>query len=292
MGSELELRRPADPESADRYETLAAVAIEDVQDPDEAMRLLDKVRLADEAVRLQRLGEDRERRWHVLVLRAERKVGELLGPAQPGNKTGRARTNVSATNVSDADRVARNQARKVAAVPAEKFEEYVSTASNPTRAGLLRSANGKAKPPGRGGKVKGQQTGKTGRRRKDWRGQTPGQRLRELREQKRSTAEAYLQLFKFSVEIAKMCVILEAFNVQDYGTSDVELWRMAEILDDLISLGEWHNVQMSVLLRYMKDNEVMRRIEKLRNTEGRTPEEIAAFEAMAKRLERKLALTS
>jgi hypothetical protein len=73
-------------------------------------------------------------------LRAERRWGELLGPAAIGRPAG----NVSATDVSDsAEREARRQARKVAEVPAEAFDAYVTAEREdpPTRAGVLRIAS-------------------------------------------------------------------------------------------------------------------------------------------------------
>lgn len=72
-------------------------------------------------------------------LRAERRWGELLGRAErdappPGGVS-------DANAMSGAERVARREARKVAEVPADAFEAYVTAAREdpPTRAGVLRA---------------------------------------------------------------------------------------------------------------------------------------------------------
>lgn len=57
-------------------------AIENVTDPDEAESLLRKVKLAEDAARLAQIGGERAQRWAGLKLLAERRYGELLGPAE------------------------------------------------------------------------------------------------------------------------------------------------------------------------------------------------------------------
>jgi len=60
-----------------------------------------------------------ERRWRGIRLRAERRYGELLGPKRPGKRT--------SDRLSEVEHKSRERARKVAAVPAEKFEDYLSS---------------------------------------------------------------------------------------------------------------------------------------------------------------------
>jgi hypothetical protein len=123
------------PAVADRLEADAVAAIETIETPEAAEALLAQITLCDDAMRLAKLGEDRERRWKVLRLKAERRYGELLGPAE----TGRPEGNVTGGHVSsDVERKARKQARKVAAVPQGAFDDYVASEPKPSREGLLR----------------------------------------------------------------------------------------------------------------------------------------------------------
>ena len=122
----------------DAMENDALNAIESVTEPNEAERLLAKVRAVQEAQRLARVGADYEKRWGVVRLKAERKYGELLGPAKTG---GVRETHVSGSHVmTDAERQAARVARKVAKVPDEVFDGYLENAEEPTRAELLRTS--------------------------------------------------------------------------------------------------------------------------------------------------------
>ena len=136
-------RNGATPALADQWEAEALDAIENVQDPAEAERLLGRVTLATEAMRIAKLGEDRERRWKALWLKAERRYGELLPPKQPGKRTDKA-TSGSLPGV-DPDQAKR--ARKVAAVPDDVFNDYVANDPKPSREGLLRKATDPKKRP-------------------------------------------------------------------------------------------------------------------------------------------------
>jgi hypothetical protein len=100
--------------------------------------LLRQITAYQQAVRLAKLGAEQERRWGGIRLQAERKVGELLPPEQPGRRSD-LEPLVADQRLSQADYDARKKARKVAAVPEDKFTEYVATADAPTRAGLLRT---------------------------------------------------------------------------------------------------------------------------------------------------------
>ena len=143
---------------ADRLETEWLDAIEAITNPDEAEGLLGAVKTADEAVRVRKLGRDRVRRWGRVVLLAERKWAELRGPAvgvggQGGNRNAsknesRASGFVSPEERAEAKAAAERlrQARKVAAVDPEEFNDYVNGNTRPTREGLL----GRGSPPGPG----------------------------------------------------------------------------------------------------------------------------------------------
>lgn len=109
--------------------------IEAVTTPEEALGLLDRIAAAEAILRLEERSHDFERRWRAVALEAQRRYGQILGAA----KTGRPK-NVSGTYVPPAERVAKSQARKVAAVPQELFEEYIEEAEQPSREGLLREA--------------------------------------------------------------------------------------------------------------------------------------------------------
>lgn len=123
---------------ADAWEADALDAIETVDDPDAAEALLARIKLAEQAIRLSRLGADREQRWGRVRLMGERRYGELLGPAKHG---GDRRSESTSTAEVDRDYTAEHRAREVAEVPEPAFQEYVDTAGQPTRAGLLREAN-------------------------------------------------------------------------------------------------------------------------------------------------------
>lgn len=135
MSTEIAVSASLDVAELEQLESDALHAIESVTEPSEAERLLARVRAVQEAQRLARLGADYEKRWGVVRLKAERKYGELLGPAERGRPV----KNVSAThNMTDAERTAARVARKVAQVPDEIFIEFIETEEEPTRAGLLR----------------------------------------------------------------------------------------------------------------------------------------------------------
>lgn len=110
----------------------------------EAEQLWRMVTAADTAARLMRLHGDKWLRFGKLKLRAERRWGELLGPAE----IGRPLENVTASNVSSgSDRAAKHRAREVAEVPAEVFDAYVEKAKDPEtlrRGRLLRVAREQA----------------------------------------------------------------------------------------------------------------------------------------------------
>lgn len=332
----MEPRKVTGPAMADRYETDLLAAIEDVTDPDEAENLIKVATIAEEAVRLQRLGAGRMHRWAVVRLRAERKWGELLGPAGPGGGTGANQytgSSPSSKGAAKAAENARRKAREVYAVDEQVFEHYVMSRPNPSRAGLLRGSTPKTRRSYaetetealrkeirrrlRAGKktdfrqlmdrfdmgqgfvqqqiaiVKELMTAEgqrpAGSRAKNWNGKTAPTRQRELKESARaSDAESYLRLMKMQTEIWKLCSVLENFRIEDLPLNEVSLQTIIDLLDDLISLGTWHHQALASVSKWVSDSDRRRRIEALRNTDGRQPEEVKAYLAMADKLERKL----
>lgn len=92
-----------------------------VRDADDAEVLWRKLSAIDEAARLAKVHGDVQLQAGRLKLRAERRWGELLGPAEHGG----SRDQVSSGNLKAADRAARHKAREVAAVPEPVFEKYL-----------------------------------------------------------------------------------------------------------------------------------------------------------------------
>lgn len=121
---------------------------------------------------------------------------------------------------------------------------------------------------------------------RNWTGKSNGQRVCELQAERRR--DTYNELVDVQYRFSRMCVILEAIHVQDYLKRDVELWKITDMYDDLISLGEWHTRQLSAVQGYLDDFEVVSRIEKLRNVAGRTPEEAETALRLADKLEKAL----
>ena len=130
------------------------------------------------------------------------------------------------------------------------------------------------------------QTQLVGGRPQNWNGKSNDKRLRELRVEKREGN--YLELASVQQRFAQMCVILEDINLRDYGLDDVSVDKIMDIYDDLVSLGEWHGRQLSAIQGYLNEIDARKRIEKLRNVTGRTPEETATALRLADRLEQKL----
>jgi len=126
---------------ADQWEADALEAIENVATPEDAEALLLRIKLAEQAIRLAKLGAEREQRWGRVRLLGERRYGELLGPPEPGK-----RSDLFQGERGSVDSNTAHRAREVAAVAEadpQGFEEYLDTAPNPTRAGLLREVGGK-----------------------------------------------------------------------------------------------------------------------------------------------------
>lgn len=126
-------------------------------------------------------------------------------------------------------------------------------------------------------------------RARNWDGKTTPARQRELKgRQKALDAEAFLEIMKMQAVIYKLCDALENFRIQDCPLEEVALWRISDLLDDLISLGTWADRSISAVQGWLGDADVRKKIELLRDVRGRTPEEAANFERRAAKLERQL----
>lgn len=112
--------------------------------PEEAERQLAEATTPEEAWRIYELSLDREEGWRAVKLKAERRYGELLGLAEHGGD--RKSDQVTSSHLNANERKTRQRARKVAAVPKEKFEEYLNSTDKPSREGLLRE-HGPKRPP-------------------------------------------------------------------------------------------------------------------------------------------------
>jgi transposase-like protein len=125
-------------------------------------------------------------------------------------------------------------------------------------------------------------------RSRNWDGKTNPGRLRELREQRNIDAENFLEIMKMQAVIYKLCAQLENFRIQDCPLEEVALWRISDLLDDLISLGTWADRSISAVQGWLGDADVRAKIEQLRDVRGRTPEEAENFLRRAAKLERQL----
>ena len=92
------------------------------------------------------------------------------------------------------------------------------------------------------------------------------------------------------VRMNQATLIFEDVAMTDLDLDHQDLDDVALLYDLLLTMGIWHDRALSAVQGWMTDGNVRARIAKLRDTTGRTPEEIAAFERVAKRLERKLAM--
>ena len=255
-------------------------AIEEVQDPAEAERLLGLIKVAEHAIRISKLGRDREHRWGRIRLLGERRYGELLPPKSVGGRP-QKETLLREQSFSQSDHNARKAARQVAAVPEEKFKDYVQNDPKPSRAGLLRSVE-----PKKSESMKRERPSDP-RRRASWNGKSNPKRQAELLERKRS-GEAYTTTLRLQLRISELCGALESLPLKDLNLGEAELALVADIHDDLIALGEWHDRALSAVQAWMVDEHVREKIRKLRDVTGREPAEAETYCKLADRLERKL----
>ena len=292
------VREDASLAEIDRMEQAAADAISDVQDPDAAEQLLHQVTVAEHAVRLAKVSEEREQRWGRLRLLSERRYGELLPPKQPGKKA-----------VTGGDRSARmtaSRARKVADVPKDDFDDYVNTTARPTRSGLLRRFASKvqatkpkpkpkkeALPPleeavGRlRGKVRHLRT-LSRRQMPKWsrpdmadveavlkgakkrRPKYAGKRLREnsaLRKNLNRKSVADLQF-----RILQMTQTLETSEIADYDLAKEDAFLVNELYDDLVQLQLWMDHTLDVTRAHMDEAHQRKVIRHLRENHAGMPQ--------------------
>lgn len=123
---------------ADQWEADALASLAAVETPEDAEALLGRIKVAEQAIRVAKLGGEREQRWARVRLLGEKRYGELLGPARVG---GQREGHVTSSHVGAADRKTAERAREVAEVAdadPQGFAEYVDTNPAPSRAGLLR----------------------------------------------------------------------------------------------------------------------------------------------------------
>jgi hypothetical protein len=122
---------------------------------------------------------------------------------------------------------------------------------------------------------------------KNWNGKSPAGRLRELGGSKRLN---YLDVSRFQWEIAKATEVLTSFKLADYvgDGSEPEIDVLTRLQDDLISLSTWLDAQLMGVQGYLSTYATREKIAKLRDTTGRTAEEIEAYTKAADRLERQL----
>lgn len=139
-GLPVKAENTATPAQIDQWEAEALKAIDASRDFEAAEDVLQRTRAVESVVRIKNLGQEYQARWQRVVLKAERRYGELLPPKTTGGRP-RKETVSAANGSTGAKRVAQFQARKVAEVPREEFDKYVESEPEPSRAGLLRTAN-------------------------------------------------------------------------------------------------------------------------------------------------------
>ena len=298
----------ATPALVDRMAQAAADAIEDVDNAEAAEALLDQVTVAEHAIRLAKISAEHEARWAGLRLRAERRYGELLGPATTG---GQRKGHVSGANVEGTERLAQHQARKVAAVPAADFEAYVAGNPRPTRSGLLRSTAPRPSPRKRKtdtspaealdrlrARIK-QVRELDARVRPRWtledaehvelvarhllkrRPKYSGRRLRELATKRRNGHE----LAALQYRMMQLTSILESVDVADYDLADPE--AVSEFHDDLVELQFWMDRSISLASSRLDDVKLLEKLRIMRDPTGRTEAERRTANAIAAKIERR-----
>jgi len=135
-----------------------------------------------------------------------------------------------------------------------------------------------------------QQPASPGSRPRDHAGKSNAMWGRELRARKRARQGFGATLTDVLVRMNQATLIFEDVAMTDLDLEHQDLDDVALLYDLLLTMGIWHDRALSAVQGWMTDGNVRARIAKLRDTTGRTPEEIAAFERVAKRLERKLAM--
>lgn len=125
-------------------------------------------------------------------------------------------------------------------------------------------------------------------RTRDWNGKSHSRRAQELRDAKKAAGE-YASLIEFQIALNKAVRALAGWDGSEtLLMDDVAAMKISEVYDDLVSLGEWTDRTLSLVQAWLGDDTAMQKIAKLRQTNGRTPEEADTARRLANRLERKL----
>jgi hypothetical protein len=134
--------------------------------------------------------------------------------------------------------------------------------------------------------------GNSPRRAKNWNGKTNPTREREIRANKKNGTnprpDNYNDLLRLSLDMNRACSIIESYHVEDFDLEATTLDLVDTFHDDLITLAQWVDRAMMATQAWLTDVNVRRKIDTLRNTIGRTPEETESFRRVADKLERKL----
>jgi hypothetical protein len=172
-----------------------------------------------------------------------------------------------------------SRAKRVKDNDPETFEQVkngdvsVDTAEQKVRHGVTKDKSASKAPAKRRGQ-------------KGWDGKSTGQRGRELHDRKRTGD--YNDLLAVQIRLNRMCGQLEAIDISEYRLDEATLALVADLHDDLISLTEWLDRTLSGVQAWLSDVAVRAKIEKLRDTTGRTEPEAETARKLAARLERKL----
>lgn len=270
------LREQTELAEADQWEADALEAIEKVQDPDEAERLLAKVKTFEQAMRLNKAAADRERRWRALSLRALRRYGELLGPAEKQPWTGTGQRVYHTHTLSNSERDTRRWARRIADVPAERFEEYLDGNAEPSRTSLLRKSGPKKEP----------QQPSQGKRRKPT---ESGQRRHALHAERRNGRKPG-DLWLMQVRVAEAVGVLETFDLEGLDWDEEVEDLVQYVYDDLARLDRWTEHALDVTVAHMDELGRQRKITMLRaraDDPSSTPWERENAARLAAKLEEK-----
>lgn len=129
----------------------ARKALAEAESLPDVAALVDYAEAARQAARRAKLSEESQKAWAVFALEAQRKAGELLSaaPKSRGGRPGKTGDSVSlvsglrevlGTKTDDEAKAKSSRWQKVAAVPQDAFDDYVTTAEEPSRAGLIKHA--------------------------------------------------------------------------------------------------------------------------------------------------------
>lgn len=103
----------------------------------------------------------------------------------------------------------------------------------------------------------------------------------------------YGKLLRLSVEMTKLSAVVQAYHPEYYAPDEVSSVDPVYAIvctfhDDLADLSRWIDEALVATQTWLGDVEVRRKIAKLRDPTGRTPEEVKAARRVADRLQRKL----